>query len=53
VAMSAHAIVHDPARHQEVLEEMNRAVGALGVHHVTIQLEGRTLAECVPEPVHA
>jgi cobalt-zinc-cadmium efflux system protein len=53
VAMSAHAIVHDPARHQGVLEEMNRAVGALGVHHVTIQLEGRTLAECVPETVHA
>ena len=52
VAMSAHAVVHDPARHQAVLEEMNRAVGALGVHHVTIQLEGRALAECVPEPVH-
>ena len=52
VAMSAHAVVHDPARHQAVLEMMNRAVSALGVHHVTIQLEGRTLAACAPEPAH-
>ena len=53
VAMSAHAVVLDPGRNQDVLEAMNAAAGRLGVHHITIQIEGRTLADCAPESVHA
>ena len=53
VAMSAHSVVHDPAEHQGVLEAMNRAAGTLGIHHVTIQLEGRALEECAPGHMHA
>jgi cobalt-zinc-cadmium efflux system protein len=53
VAMSAHAVVHDPARHQDVLEAMTDAVATRGIHHVTIQIEGRSLAACAPELVHA
>ena len=50
VAMSAHAVVHDPARHQGVLEAMTRTLAEQGIHHVTIQLEGRTLDECAHVP---
>jgi cobalt-zinc-cadmium efflux system protein len=53
VAMSAHALVPDPAEHQSALEDMTRAVAALGIHHVTIQLEGKTLEECEPEHAHS
>jgi cobalt-zinc-cadmium efflux system protein len=52
VAMSAHALVPDPARHQRSLEAMTRAVAAQGIHHVTIQLEGTTLEECEPDHAH-
>lgn len=50
VAMSAHAVVHDPARHQDVLEAMTRTLAGQGIHHVTIQLEGQTLDECTHVP---
>lgn len=50
VAMSAHAVVHDPARHQGVLEAMTRTLANQGIHHVTIQLEGQTLDECTHVP---
>ncbi len=53
VAMSAHALVPDPALHQSSLEAMTRAVAAQGIHHVTIQLEGRTLEECEPDHAHS
>ncbi len=53
IAMSAHALVSDPARNQEALEAMTAAVAAHGIHHVTIQIEGRSLAACAPELVHA
>jgi cobalt-zinc-cadmium efflux system protein len=53
IAMSAHAVVSDPARHQEALEAMTAAVAAHGIHHVTIQIEGRSLEACAPEPLHA
>lgn len=52
VAMSAHAIVPDAGLHQAALEEMTRVVGAHGIQHVTIQLEGRTLEECEPARGH-
>ncbi len=52
VAMSAHALVPDPAEHQPSLEAMTRALADFGIHHVTIQLEGKTLEECAPEHAH-
>jgi cobalt-zinc-cadmium efflux system protein len=53
VAMSAHALVPDSAGHQATLEAMTRALAAQGIHHVTIQLEGKTLDECEPEHLHS
>ena len=45
VAMSAHAIVRDPARHQHVLEHVHDAMRLFGVEHVTVQLESREMYE--------
>jgi len=42
VAMSAHATVPDPGRHQAALEEICRTVRAFGIQHVTIQMERET-----------
>ncbi len=42
VAMSAHATVPDPARHQGALEEICRRVRTFGIQHVTIQMEQET-----------
>ncbi len=39
VAMSAHAIVRDSGCHQRVLENAHDALAAMGIQHVTIQLE--------------
>ena len=39
IAMSAHAIVRDSGCHQRVLENAHDALQALGIQHVTIQLE--------------
>ncbi len=52
VAMSAHALVPDPLQHQQALEAMTRALAAHGIHHVTIQIEGKPLEECAPENQH-
>ena len=42
VAMSAHAAVPDPERHQAALEEICRRVHGFGIQHVTIQMERET-----------
>ena len=42
VAMSAHAMVPDPGRHQAALEEICRRVRTFGIQHVTIQMERAT-----------
>jgi len=39
VAMSAHAIVRDSGCHQRVLENAHDVLQAMGIQHVTIQLE--------------
>jgi cobalt-zinc-cadmium efflux system protein len=39
VAMSAHAIVREPERHQHVLEHVHDAMRLFGIEHVTVQLE--------------
>ena len=50
IAMSAHALIRDPAHNQDALESMTRSLAAHGINHVTIQIEGRTLEECEPLP---
>lgn len=45
IAMSTHAIVREPERHQDVLERLHDAMGEMGIHHVTIQIERREMYE--------
>jgi len=45
VAMSVHAIVRDPERHQHVLEHVHDAMQLFGIGHVTVQLERREMYE--------
>ena len=45
IAMSVHAIVRDPERHQHVLEHVHDAMSLFGIEHVTVQLERREMAE--------
>ncbi len=49
VAMSVHVVVPDGARHQDALEQIHAAMATYGIGHVTVQVEGRALAECAPE----
>jgi cobalt-zinc-cadmium efflux system protein len=46
VAMSAHAVVPELARHEAALREMDAAMRALGIGHVTLQLERTTIDPC-------
>jgi cobalt-zinc-cadmium efflux system protein len=39
IAMSGHAVVCDPEMNQEVLELVQQRLAALGIHHVTLQIE--------------
>jgi cobalt-zinc-cadmium efflux system protein len=39
IAMSAHAVVREAARHQHVLEHIHSAMRLFGIEHVTVQLE--------------
>jgi cobalt-zinc-cadmium efflux system protein len=48
IAMSAHAVVREAAVHQRALEAMTAEAARLGIHHTTIQLEKRALADCPP-----
>jgi cobalt-zinc-cadmium efflux system protein len=45
IAMSAHAIVREPERHQHVLEHIHDAMRLFGIDHVTIQLERRAMPD--------
>lgn len=45
VALSAHAIVRDPARQQHVLEHAHAAMRLFGIEHVTIQMERSEMHE--------
>ena len=48
VAMSAHVVVPEATQHQGVLEQVNEAMAKFGIAHVTVQIEGAALADCVP-----
>lgn len=45
VAMSAHAIVRDPAAQQHVLEHVHDAMALFGITHVTVQIERSEMME--------
>ena len=45
VAMSVHAIVREPERHQHVLEHIHDAMRLFGIGHVTAQLERKEMYE--------
>jgi cobalt-zinc-cadmium efflux system protein len=45
VAMSVHAIVREPERHQHVLEHVHDAMRLFGITHVTVQLERSEMFE--------
>jgi cobalt-zinc-cadmium efflux system protein len=45
VAMSAHAIVRQPERHQHVLEHIHDAMALFGIEHLTIQMERQEMFE--------
>lgn len=50
VAMSVHVVVPDGASHQDALERIHAGMATFGIGHVTVQIEGRALAECAPGP---
>jgi cobalt-zinc-cadmium efflux system protein len=45
IAMSVHAIVREPERHQHVLEHILDAMRLFGIQHVTVQLERKEMYE--------
>jgi len=45
IAMSAHAIVREPERHQHVLEHAVDAMRLFGIQHATVQLERQEMYE--------
>lgn len=45
VALSAHAIVRDAERQQDVLERACDLMGHMGIHHITVQIERREMFE--------
>ncbi len=50
VAMSAHAVVREPDRHQHVLEHVHDAMKLFGIEHVTVQLERHDMNELEMHP---
>ena len=45
VALSAHAIVRDAQRQQDVLERAFALMGQMGIQHITVQIERRDMCE--------
>lgn len=45
VALSAHAIVRDSERHQDVLEHACDLMARMGIHHITVQIERREMSD--------
>jgi cobalt-zinc-cadmium efflux system protein len=45
VALSAHAIVRDAERQQDVLEHACDLLAPMGIHHITVQVERREMEE--------
>ncbi len=47
VAMSAHAVVPDLARHDAALRAIDGAMRDMGIGHVTVQLERTQISRCI------
>jgi len=45
VAMSGHLVVRNPTDNQPILEEVQGRMRALGIHHVTVQMERDPICE--------
>lgn len=45
VAMSGHVVVKNPSDNQPVLEEVQDRMRALGIHHVTVQMEREPICD--------
>ena len=45
VAMSGHLVVKDPTDNQSILEEIQGRMRALGIHHVTVQVEREPICQ--------
>ena len=45
VAMSGHLVVEEPGENQRVLQEAQQRLGALGIRHVTVQIEREPMCE--------
>ncbi|HYU09802.1 MAG TPA: cation diffusion facilitator family transporter [Gemmatimonadales bacterium] len=45
VAMSGHLVVRNPTDNQPVLEEVQDRMRALGIHHVTVQMEREPICD--------
>ncbi|HET8714118.1 MAG TPA: cation diffusion facilitator family transporter [Gemmatimonadales bacterium] len=45
VAMSGHLVVKNPTDNQPVLEEVQGRMRALGIHHVTVQMERESICD--------
>jgi cobalt-zinc-cadmium efflux system protein len=45
VAMSGHLVVRNPSDNQPVLEEVQGRMRAMGIHHVTVQMEREPICE--------
>jgi cobalt-zinc-cadmium efflux system protein len=52
VAASAHALVRDPEQHQDVLERAHDVLQAMGIQHVTVQLERTEMGRREAEHLH-
>ncbi len=48
VAMTGHAVVPDATRAQRILRDLQDRMAALGIHHVTFQLEPERLCHDLP-----
>jgi cobalt-zinc-cadmium efflux system protein len=48
VALSAHVIVREYERHQDVLEQTLDVLQRKGIHHATLQLERSEMDDCAP-----
>ena len=49
VALSAHGVVDDPVEHERILEQIRERMSALGIRHVTFQIEPRPLYQLPTE----
>ena len=50
IAMSAHVVVPESSQQQEALASVRSAMSRFGIDHVTVQVEGTALADCLPHP---